>query len=99
MTYEYKGFTFITFEDLTRLGATEAQSDALKNAPLVYLFRASVGSTKLMAYISKEAAFSGDYESLTELYNRSSESIPAINLSYFEHVFGTEDRRRANQPL
>lgn len=94
MTYEYKGWTFIAFEDLTRLGATEAQSDALKNAPLVYLFRAPVGSTKLMAYISKEAAFSGENESLAELYNFSSESIPAINLSYFEHVFGTDDLNR-----
>ncbi len=94
MTYEYKGLTFIAFEDLTRLGATEAQSDALKNDSLVYLFRAPVGSTKLMAYISKEAAFNGDYESLAEIYNISSESIPAINLSYFEHVFGTDDLDR-----
>ena len=94
MTYEYKGWTFIAFEDLTRLGATEAQSDALKNAPLVYLFRAPVGSTKLMAYISKEAAFSGEHESLTELYNLSSESIPAINLSYFEHIFDSDDLDR-----
>lgn len=91
MTYEYKGWTFIAFEDLRRLGAMEAQGDALK---LVYLFRAQVGSTKLMAYISKEAAFSGDNESLTELYNFSSESIPAINLSYFEHVFGTDELDR-----
>jgi len=105
MWYEYKEWAFIAHENLTRLGAIEVQSDAIVNTSLVYLFRAPVGSTKLMAYISKAAAVRGEYESLKALYSlaadstlhdndRSFESIPAINLSYFEHVFGTDELER-----
>jgi hypothetical protein len=105
MTYAYNGWTFIANEDLTHLGAIETKIDAFGNAPPVYLFRAPVGTTKLLAYATKEAAFNGDYESLDALYSlstdalqgdvdQSAESIPAINLSYFEHVFGTCDLDR-----
>ncbi len=102
MIYEYKGWSFITHENLMQNGAIQKQNDALENDPLVYLFRAPVGSTKLMAYVSKITAIRGETESLSALYSHSSDtflneidlsnaSIPAINLNYFEHVFGSAD--------
>lgn len=102
MIYEYKGWSFITHENLTQKGAIQKQKDVVENDPMAYLFRAPVGSTKLMAYVSKFAAIRGETESLSALYSHSSDneidlsntSIPAINLSYFEHVFGSADLDR-----
>ena len=111
MQYVFKGWEFYTQEILTQNGVIEKsqeqsqeQSQERSNeSQLVYLFRAPVGSTKLMAYCSKDAAFRGEVESLSELYTTSPDfemndamrgSIPAINLNYFEHIFGTIDLDR-----
>ncbi len=99
MIYLYKGWEILSHEALTHIGLIEKQMDEALTNPMLYLYRAPVGSTKLMAYLSKAAAFRGDTESLTELYKTTSdrvpednlsESIPAINLNYFKCVFGTE---------
>jgi len=105
MRYAYKGWEFISHENLTHLGAIEKVRDFDALLPQAYLFNAPVGSTKLMAYLSKSVALRGDIESLSALYSdnvdhqsddhdKSYESIPAINLSYFEHVFGIIDLDR-----
>lgn len=95
--YNYKGWAFLIHEKLTQPGVLEKKMDEINGASSIYLFRAPVGSTKLMGYVSKAAALRGEIESLDSLYDVSNadfgmdDSMPAINLNYFEHKFGSID--------